>query len=70
MKWTKLSLLMELFRLRGTIIDNNNAPTVQRSLLLRLPKEVMLYYFTKQPFCSDTSYTFTTNGYGKCGLHY
>jgi hypothetical protein len=27
----------------GTIIDNNNAPTVQRSLLLRLPKDLMWY---------------------------
>jgi hypothetical protein len=29
----------------GTIIDNN-VPTVQRSLLLRLPKDLMVFDFT------------------------
>jgi hypothetical protein len=34
----------------ATAIDNDNAPTVQPSLLLRLLKEVMLCFNTKQPF--------------------
>jgi hypothetical protein len=47
----------------GTIIDNNNAPTVQRSLLLRLPKDLMWYSTLSNPSAVDTSYTFVlTNG--------
>jgi hypothetical protein len=65
-----LALLMELFLATGTIIDNNNAPTVQRSLLLRLPKDLM-WYSTLQsnPSAVDTSYTLFIKWYGwKCGL--
>jgi hypothetical protein len=45
----------------GTIIDNNNAP-VQRSLLLRLLKELM-WYSTLRNLLIDITYTFVlTNG--------
>jgi hypothetical protein len=46
----------------GTIIDNNNALLWQRSLLLRLPKD-LIFDFTQNPSAVDTSYTFVlTNG--------
>jgi hypothetical protein len=57
MKWTKLSaLLMELFRL-GTIIDNNNAPTVATITPASATEGwcgIRLYL--EQPFCSRYYY--------------
>jgi hypothetical protein len=64
MKWTKLSaLLMELFRLR--VQYTTMRLLWQRSLLLRLPKDLDgIRLYLEQP-SADTSYTFVlTNARG------
>jgi hypothetical protein len=54
----------------GTIIDNNNAPTVA-TILLRLPKEVLLCFFTlSNPSAVDTSYTLTNGTAGSADYDY
>jgi hypothetical protein len=58
MKWTKLSLLMELFRLRVQLSTITMHLLWQRSLLLRLPKDLMWYSTLRSnPSAVDTSYT-------------
>jgi hypothetical protein len=62
----------------GTVSATGTLSTItmhllwQRSLLLRLPKDLMWYStLPEQPFCSRDTYTFVLNKwYGwKCGLH-
>jgi hypothetical protein len=61
MKWRNFALHWNVSA-TGTIIDNNNAPTVA-TITLRLPKECCCVYLQLSNPSVDTSYTFVlTNG--------
>jgi hypothetical protein len=64
MKWTKLSaLLMELFRLRD-FIDNNNAPTVATITPASATEGSDVVTLRSNPSAVDTSYFCSNKWYG------
>jgi hypothetical protein len=68
MKWTKLSALLMEFSATGTIIDNNNAPTVATITLLRLPKDAGIDFTLSNPSAVDTSYFCSNKWYGSATI--